>query len=83
VGDEIFAIIICVLCVAGTGWIIWVIRHGEDDRHEEDAARRFFDEHGHWPDETAEEAEAERLRRRAAEAQSGPALSTPGDDGVV
>jgi hypothetical protein len=24
---------------------------GEADREEEEAARRFFDKHGHWPDE--------------------------------
>ena len=24
---------------------------GDKDRDREDAARRFFDEHGHWPDE--------------------------------
>ena len=24
---------------------------GDSDRDDEDAARRYFDEHGHWPDE--------------------------------
>ncbi len=24
---------------------------GDRDREDEEAARRFFDEHGHWPDE--------------------------------
>lgn len=27
---------------------------GDRDRDEEDAARRFFDEHGHWPDELSD-----------------------------
>ena len=28
---------------------------GDRDRDEEDAARRFFDEHGHWPDELGDD----------------------------
>ena len=46
-----YAIFICVVCVVGIAWIIWVMRHGDEDRYEEDRARLFFDEHGHWPDE--------------------------------
>ena len=30
---------------------IAVIRTGHDERHEEDAAREYFDEHGRWPDD--------------------------------
>ena len=26
---------------------------GDQEREEEEAARRYFDEHGHWPDEPA------------------------------
>ena len=36
---------------AGIAWLIRTIFTGNDERAEEDAARRFFDEHGHWPDE--------------------------------
>ncbi len=36
---------------AGIGWLVFKIMSGDDDRADEDAARRFFDEHGHWPDE--------------------------------
>ena len=25
---------------------------GDSDREREEAARRYFDEHGHWPDQT-------------------------------
>jgi hypothetical protein len=50
VGD-IYGIFICVCCVIGIGWIIYVMRNGDKDRHSEDDARAFFDEHGHWPDE--------------------------------
>ncbi len=32
---------------------VLVIRTGHDARHQEDDARAFFDEHGHWPDESA------------------------------
>ena len=38
----------------------------------------FFDEHGHWPDQTPEEAEAER--RELARAYT---LSQPDEDGTV
>lgn len=33
--------------------ILWALATGRGDRDREEAARRFFDEHGHWPDETA------------------------------
>ena len=39
----------------------------DTERYEEDDARAFVEEHGHWPDETPEEADARR--RRAAEAE--------------
>jgi hypothetical protein len=31
--------------------LIWVAARGDSARDEEDAARAFFDVHGHWPDE--------------------------------
>ena len=33
--------------------ILWALATGRGDRDREEAARRFFDEHGHWPDEPA------------------------------
>ena len=33
------------------GLLIWFAFQGTGDREAEDAARDFFDEHGHWPDE--------------------------------
>jgi hypothetical protein len=77
---DAWAILICVLCVAGVVWILWVMRHGDEERHAEDAARLFFDEHSHWPDETLEEAAAERARLAAA---ALPPVSTPSADGSV
>jgi hypothetical protein len=31
--------------------ILWALATGRNDRDDEEAARRYFDEHGHWPDE--------------------------------
>jgi hypothetical protein len=33
------------------GLVIWGLISGRDDREKEEAAREYFDEHGHWPDE--------------------------------
>ncbi len=35
------------------GGLIWFAWKGHGDREAEDAARAYFDEHGHWPDEAA------------------------------
>ena len=52
IGLEAFALL------TGAGLSIWLINFlyrlsvsGNRDRDEEDRARRYFDEHGHWPDE--------------------------------
>jgi hypothetical protein len=37
--------IACIVALA------WVASTGHKERDEEDAARAFFDSHGHWPDE--------------------------------
>jgi hypothetical protein len=44
--------------IIGAGSSIWLMNilwrvgvSGEQDRDDEDAARRYFDEHGRWPDE--------------------------------
>jgi hypothetical protein len=39
------------LAIASIPALVLVIRTGHGARHEEDAAREFFDEHGRWPDE--------------------------------
>jgi hypothetical protein len=38
---------------------------GDRDRDEEDAARAFFDEHGHWPDEPPPAPREPRRQRPA------------------
>ncbi|HET6508458.1 MAG TPA: hypothetical protein VFG42_16810 [Baekduia sp.] len=79
-----YGIFICVAGVAGMIWILYVMRDGDKDRHDEDDARSFFDEHGHWPDQTPEEAEAERVRLAAASAAAGSApVSHASPDGLV
>lgn len=78
-----YGIFICVAGVAGIIWILYVMRHGDKDRHDEDAARVFFDEHGHWPDETLEEAIAERERIAAASGGSVAPVSRASSDGLV
>jgi len=44
--------------IVGAGLAIWLLNflyrvgaHDDVDRDEEDAARVFYDKHGHWPDE--------------------------------
>jgi hypothetical protein len=82
--DLAYGIFICVAAVVGIGWIIHLMRHGDQDRYDEDDARKFFDEHGHWPDETLEEALAERARLAAASASAGHApVSQASSDGTV
>jgi hypothetical protein len=76
------AILVVIIGVVGIGWIIWLLRHGDTDRHDEDRARVFFDEHGHWPDETLEDALAERARIAAAQAPNAP-VSRASSDGLV
>ncbi|MET0600511.1 MAG: hypothetical protein ABW167_00815 [Baekduia sp.] len=81
--ENAYAIFICVVCVVGIGWILWVMRHGDEERHEEDRARLFFDEHGHWPDETPEAAAAERASIAATAGAPLPPVSQASPDGLV
>ncbi|HET8537700.1 MAG TPA: hypothetical protein VFL73_11030 [Solirubrobacteraceae bacterium] len=57
--SDVFAIFILVIGVVGFFVIFRALRKF-DPRRDEEEARAFFDEHGHWPDQTPEEAEAER-----------------------
>jgi hypothetical protein len=75
--SDAFAYLILALGVVGFAFIFRALR-GLDPRAGEDAARTFFDEHGHWPDQTLEEAEAER--RELARVHP---LSAPDERGVV
>ncbi|HWV87316.1 MAG TPA: hypothetical protein VNZ62_17830 [Capillimicrobium sp.] len=57
--------------IIGAGLSIWLLNvlyrigvKGDHERTEEDDARAFFDEHGHWPDEPP--PAQDRRRRRTA-----------------
>jgi hypothetical protein len=54
-GSGLSAIGICLLLVALIVWMInWLFRmsiESNRDREREEEARRYFDEHGRWPDD--------------------------------
>ncbi len=57
--------------IIGAGLSIWLLNllhrigvSGDHDRTDEDAARTFFDAHGHWPDEAPPPREPPRSPHR-------------------
>ena len=57
------AIATIIATAGGIGLIVALVaiaRSGTGDRDDEDAARDFFSEHGHWPDEPPEAAAIHR-----------------------
>lgn len=40
-----------VLGILALLYLVWLAAHPDQERHDEDDARAFFDEHGRWPDE--------------------------------
>jgi hypothetical protein len=50
--ETIWSVIAVVGGIGMCGVILWFLVTGKDDRDVEEEARRFFDEHGHWPDES-------------------------------
>lgn len=59
--------------IIGAGLAIWLLNvlvrigiSGERDRDEEDRAREFFTQHGHWPDEDRPPPRAARRPARRA-----------------
>jgi hypothetical protein len=51
VGDILNYTFLFLAVVALLGLVV-VVRRPDVQRQREDDARAFFDEHGHWPDET-------------------------------
>jgi hypothetical protein len=39
------------LAIASVVWLVFMVSRGHGERHQEDDARAYFDEHGRWPDE--------------------------------
>lgn len=77
---DVYSIVILVVGILGLGVILWAVKTGHADRHAEDDARAFYEEHGRWPDQTPEEAAAERERMRT---QAGVPDAEPDDEGRV
>jgi hypothetical protein len=46
---SIIALLGAIVVIAGVAYFIATGRH---DREADEAQRRYFDEHGHWPDES-------------------------------
>ena len=49
--DTIWSIIALIGAMLVIGMIAYFIATGRDDRDKDEAAREYFDAHGHWPDE--------------------------------
>jgi hypothetical protein len=49
--ETIWSIIALLGAILVVGTIAYFIATGRNDRDEDEAARVYFDEHGHWPDE--------------------------------
>ena len=51
--ETIWSALAVVGGLAMCGVILYFLLTGTHDRDKEEEARRYFDEHGHWPDEAA------------------------------
>jgi hypothetical protein len=49
--QELYAVVACVLSFAMCVLVVYFLITGRNDRDKEEAAREYFDAHGHWPDE--------------------------------
>ena len=49
--DTIWSIIALVGAILVIGVVAYFIATGRHDRDDDEAAREYFDAHGHWPDE--------------------------------
>jgi nitrogen fixation-related uncharacterized protein len=50
--ELIWSIVAILGGVFVVGLVLWGLITGRHDRDKEEAARVYFDEHGHWPDES-------------------------------
>ena len=49
--DTIWSIIALLGAILVIGMVAYFIATGRHDRDDDEAAREYFDAHGHWPDE--------------------------------
>jgi hypothetical protein len=49
--QQLYAVVACILSVAMCVVVVYFLISGRNDRDKEEAAREYFDAHGHWPDE--------------------------------
>ncbi len=78
IGVEAWALLV------GAGLSIWLLNFlyrlsisGDRDRDDEDRARRYFDEHGHWPDEEPPAREVPAHSQGPQHPQPSPRRTAP------
>ncbi len=49
--QQIWAVVAVLLSLAMCVIVVYFLFSGRHDRDDEEAAREYFDVHGHWPDE--------------------------------
>jgi hypothetical protein len=49
--ETIWSVIALLGAIIVIGGVAYFIATGRNDRELDEEARRYFDEHGHWPDE--------------------------------
>jgi hypothetical protein len=77
------AIFTAIVGIGGLGFILYKVRHLDRYRREEQAARDFFDVNHHWPDETLEDAIAEREMLLRTMPYAVPIVQQPDAEGRV
>jgi hypothetical protein len=48
---QAYAIFACLAAFAMCVVVVYFLIAGRNDRNDEEEARKYFDAHGHWPDE--------------------------------
>ena len=49
--QQIWAVVAVILALAMCAAVVYFLITGRHDRDDDEAAREYFDVHGHWPDE--------------------------------
>ena len=48
---QAYAVFACIAALAMCAGVVYLLVRPDRDRADEEAAREYFDAHGHWPDE--------------------------------